>query len=102
MHREHRFVENIFEELDAPAEWFYNAASGILYLYPPKGINLKTALFERSVLDDIIHIKGSEQQPAENVTIKGITFTGTNRTFIRPRTFGSPPREPPVPKRIRP
>ncbi len=82
MHREHRFVENIFEELDAPGEWFYNAASGILYLYPPKVINLKTALFERSVLDDIIRIKGSEHQPAENVTIKGITFTGTNRTFM--------------------
>jgi hypothetical protein len=82
MHSEHRFVENIFEELDAPAEWFYNAASGILYLYPLNGINLKTALFERSVLDDIIHVKGSEQQPAENVTIKGITFTGTKRTFM--------------------
>jgi hypothetical protein len=82
MHQEHRFVENIFEELDAPGEWFYNAQTGILYLYPPQEINVKTALFERSVLNDIIRIKGSEQQPAENVTLKGITFTGTNRTFM--------------------
>ncbi|MEP7106766.1 MAG: right-handed parallel beta-helix repeat-containing protein [Ferruginibacter sp.] len=82
MHSEHRFVENIFEELDAPGEWFYNTASGILYLYPPDELNYKTAFFERSVLDDIIRIKGSEQQPVENVAINGITFSGTNRTFM--------------------
>ncbi|WP_018614514.1 right-handed parallel beta-helix repeat-containing protein [Segetibacter koreensis] len=82
MHKEYRFVENIFEELDAPGEWYYNASSGILYLYPPRGVNLHTALFERSVLDNIIRIKGTEQKPVSNVTIKGITFTGTNRTFM--------------------
>ncbi|MBC7888258.1 MAG: PDZ domain-containing protein [Ferruginibacter sp.] len=82
MHREHRFVENIFEELDAPGEWFYNEGLGILYFYPIKGMDVKTALFEISVLNDIIRIKGSEQLPAENVTIKGIIFTGTNRTFM--------------------
>lgn len=82
MHKEYRFVENIFEELDAPGEWYYNAGTGILYFYPTKGLNIKTALFERSVLDDIIQIKGSEQQPVQNVTIKRISFTGTNRTFM--------------------
>jgi hypothetical protein len=82
MHREYRFVENIFEELDAPGEWYYNSGTGVLYLYPPKGEDVGTALFERSVLEDIIQIKGSEQNPAQNVTIKGITFTGTNRTFM--------------------
>ena len=82
MHQQYRFVENIFEELDAPGEWFYNATTGTLYLYPIKDVDVHTALFERSVLDDIIQIKGSEEQPVENVSIKGITFTGTNRTFM--------------------
>ena len=82
MHREYRFVENIFEELDAPGEWYYNSQAGILYLYPPKGVNTSTALFERSVLEDIIQIKGSEQNPAKNIIINGITFTGTSRTFM--------------------
>jgi hypothetical protein len=27
MHPEHRFVENIFEELDAPGEWYHDAAN---------------------------------------------------------------------------
>ncbi|MEO5999173.1 MAG: PDZ domain-containing protein [Chitinophagaceae bacterium] len=82
MHKKYRYVENIFEELNALGEWFYNAGSGMLYYYPPKDINIKTALFERSVLDDIIQIKGSEKQPVQNVTIIGISFTGTNRTFM--------------------
>jgi len=82
MHREYRFVENIFEELDAPGEWYYNSRAGILYLYPPKGVNTSNALFERSVLEDIIKIKGTEQDPAQNIIINGITFTGTNRTFM--------------------
>lgn len=85
MHREHRFVENIFEELDAPGEWFYQAATGTLYVYPPEGLNLETALFERSVMDDIIRIKGSEQVPAADVALLGLTFTGTNRTFMHTR-----------------
>ena len=34
MHREHRFVENIFEELDAPGEWYHDAAGSVLYYYP--------------------------------------------------------------------
>ena len=31
MHSQHRFVENIFEELDAPGEWFLNTKTSILY-----------------------------------------------------------------------
>lgn len=81
-HKLYRFVENIFEELDAPKEWFYDSNEGFLYLYPPKDVNMKTALFEKSELNEIITIKGTEQQPVKNVTIEGIYFSGTNRTFM--------------------
>ena len=33
-----RFVENIFEELDAPGEWFLNRKTGTLYFYPPAAL----------------------------------------------------------------
>ena len=36
MHEEYRFVENIFEELDAPGEWFLDRKTSTLYYYPPK------------------------------------------------------------------
>lgn len=82
MHKQYRFVENIFEELDAPGEWFYNSSTGTLYLYPPKDIDVNKASFERSILNDIVRLIGSEEQPVQNVSIQGITFTGTNRTFM--------------------
>ncbi len=36
-----QFVENIFEELDAPGEWFLNSKTHTLYFYPPAGLDLK-------------------------------------------------------------
>jgi hypothetical protein len=82
MHKEYRFVENIFEELNAPGEWFYNRESGMLYCYPPKGIDINKFSVERSTVNDLIRMMGSAENPVEHVTISGINFTGTNRTFM--------------------
>ena len=41
MHDKHRFVENIFEELDAVNEWFYDQKTKTLYYYLPDNIDLK-------------------------------------------------------------
>ena len=82
MHKEYRYVENVFEELDAPGEWYYDSSLGKLYLYPPDGIDLKKAFFERSTQNDILHIVGTENKPVENIDVFGITFVHTNRTFM--------------------
>lgn len=37
LHPDNRMVENIFEELDAPGEWFYNADEQTVYYYPFEG-----------------------------------------------------------------
>ncbi|MCL5745881.1 MAG: signaling protein, partial [Acidobacteria bacterium] len=39
IHDQSRFVENIFEELDAPGEWFLNSSNSTLYFYPPTGLD---------------------------------------------------------------
>ena len=33
------FVENVFEELDAPGEWYLNRRTGVLYFIPPDGFS---------------------------------------------------------------
>lgn len=83
IHQKFRFVENIFEELDSPGEWYYNPDEGILYLYPPKGTDVRTARFERAVLSDIIHLTGDAQDALKGVTIRGIDFSETSRTFMQ-------------------
>ena len=85
MHKDFRFVENIFEELDAPGEWYYNQSTGMLYFHPPSGVQLESAKLERSVLDELIYLHGSREQPVNNIVISGINFTATNRTFMKTR-----------------
>lgn len=85
MHRDYRFVENIFEELDAPGEWYYNRATGILYFYPQDPAMLKSGRFEYSRLDELFVLEGTEALPVQNVRIQGLQFTGTNRTFMQTR-----------------
>lgn len=82
MHKSIRFVENIFEELDAPGEWFLDASARTLYLYPPKGTDMNTALIEVVSLRHLIELNGSETRPVQFVSFKGITFRHTARTFM--------------------
>ena len=82
MHKDHRFVENIFEELDAPGEWFLNSKQNILYFYPPAGVDLATATLEGVRLKHLIEFRGTEQAPVRFVSFKGLTFRHAARTFM--------------------
>jgi hypothetical protein len=82
MHPQHRYVENIFEELDQPGEWFYDQKEGIIYLIPPVGTNPQTAEFAFSSITDLLHLKGSLASPIKNITITGVDFTQTARSFM--------------------
>lgn len=85
MHAEHRFVENIFEELDAPGEWFHDARSGTLYYLPPKGLDLAAARVEAVRLRHLLEFRGSQERPVRHLSFEGITFRHTARTFMDTR-----------------
>ena len=82
MHNEIRFVENIFEELDSPGEWFLNQKTHILYFYPPQGMELKTATVEATRLRSLVEFQGDETHPVRFVSLKGITFRQAARTVM--------------------
>lgn len=82
IHKQHRFVENIFEELDTPGEWFYDKSSKTIFLYPPKGTNIKNDEVTISSLIDLIHITGGINKPVKNISISNISFTQTARSFM--------------------
>lgn len=85
MHPEHRFVENIFEELDAPGEWFYDARSSTLYYQPPEGLDLAGAKVEVVRLRHLLEFRGSQDRPVRHLTFSGITFRHAARTFMDTR-----------------
>ncbi|HEY2786620.1 MAG TPA: PDZ domain-containing protein [Fimbriiglobus sp.] len=77
-----RYVENIFEELDAPGEWFLNRKTHALYFYPPAGVDVSKATVEATRLATLIELHGTREKPVKSVTLKGITFRHANRTVM--------------------
>ena len=82
MHEEYRFVENIFEELDAPGEWFHDAETQTLYYYPPPDVDLATARVEATRLRHLVEFRGSQAEPVRHVRLRGLTFRHAARTFM--------------------
>lgn len=82
LHPDNRMVENIFEELDAPGEWFYDSSESTLYYYPLPGEDIHTAKLEVPVLKRLVEFRGSEGEPVRNITIKGLEFCHATRTFM--------------------
>jgi len=82
MHPVYRMVENIFEELDVPGEWFFNAKTRKLYYIPEPQTDLRTAKVEVVRLNKLIEFQGSSLQPVRSVHLKGFVFRHTARTFM--------------------
>lgn len=82
MHKQYRFVENIWEELDAPGEWFFDRPTRTLYFFPPQNINLSTALVEVSALKNTIELRGTAEKPLRNIRLKNLHFVQNERSFM--------------------
>lgn len=85
MNEQYRFVEDIFEELDAPGEWFLDKRQNVLYYYPVKGLNVKRAKIVVSHLKNTVEVLGKMEEPAKNVTLSRLVFTCNERTFMDTR-----------------
>ncbi|KTD85188.1 right-handed parallel beta-helix repeat-containing protein [Paenibacillus etheri] len=77
------YIENVFEELDAPGEWYADRECGLLYCYPPDGIDLRAAIVEVPVLDGIVLCSGTQWNPVQHVAFIGLTFRHTAPTYLQ-------------------
>lgn len=75
-------VENIFEELDAPNEWFYDNESGLLYVYPDDKTDLNHATIEAVVNSELFNFHGTADSPVRYITLENLTFRDTKRTMF--------------------
>ena len=76
------FIENVFEELDAPGEWYVDEKESTLYFYPPEGLDIKEATVEVPVLETLVNFAGTQQQPARHIRFSGFRFAHTTSTFL--------------------
>ena len=76
------FIENVFEELDAPGEWYLEKHQGVLYYYPEPGTDLNNAQVVVPQLEHILHFNGSQSAPVQHIQFKGIRFAHTSSTYM--------------------
>jgi hypothetical protein len=78
-----RFVENIFEELDAPGEWYLDTKSGWLYLWPPDGGPPARTGLIASVGRTVLEVRGTAERPVHDVVIRGLAFRNAAPSFLQ-------------------
>jgi hypothetical protein len=76
------FIENVFEELDAPGEWYLDKENGILYCIPEEGVLLENAIVEVPVLQQVIQFLGDQYSPVQYISFEGFRFAHTTSTFM--------------------
>jgi len=77
------FIENVFEELDYPGEFFFDSRAGSLYLFhngtgpPPK--TARIVVPQKQVL---VNVSGTQWNSVKNVTLQGIKFSASSYTYM--------------------
>lgn len=78
------YIENVFEELDAPGEWYLDRAKGVLYYMPPEGVSVGEADIVAPVLKQLVEFRGAQDEPVHHVTVSGFRMTHTTSIFMQP------------------
>ena len=80
-HPQDYFVENVFEELDAAREFYYNASSSTLFWVPPAGADvsqMQPGDLVAPALETLLKVS------AEHVRFEGLHFAHTLPTYMQP------------------
>lgn len=76
------WIENAYELLDEPGEWYLDEREGWLYYRPRAGERMDRVTVELPVLQRLVEVRGTRQRPVRDVRFEGVSFTGA--TWLRP------------------
>jgi F5/8 type C domain/Right handed beta helix region len=69
------WIENAYQLLDSPGEWYLDKSAGNLYYMPAAGVNMSTAQITVPVVEGLVNAIGTLASPISNVAFTGITFS---------------------------
>lgn len=72
------YVQNLFEELDSPGEWYLDKETWILYFWPPEDVDPEEMVVYAPVSRTILELG----EGAANITLRGFTFECCEGTAI--------------------
>jgi hypothetical protein len=78
------FIENVFEELDAPREWYLDSGKGVLYYIPEEKFDPLEAVVEVPLLEQVVQFAATQQAPVHHVVLDGFRISHTASTFLAP------------------
>lgn len=71
------YLENALAFLDTPGEWYYDANTCRLYYYPLDGVDPNRQQIVVPVLEQLLSIDGTTDQPVKNLAFVGLQFCHT-------------------------
>ena len=81
--RSRYFIENVFEELDSPGEWFLDQRSEYsLLLSRTWELTSQSALIEVPQLESVIHFTGTQESRSRTSRLRGVRFVHTLSTYM--------------------
>ncbi|HEY1661627.1 MAG TPA: right-handed parallel beta-helix repeat-containing protein [Verrucomicrobiae bacterium] len=83
------YLANAIQFLDSPGEWFEDVRAGKIYYWPRDGENLADEKVIAPVLETVVQVSGTLNQPASQIRFQGITFANT--AWQRPSECGHVP-----------
>jgi hypothetical protein len=78
------WIENAYELLDEPGEWYLDRPTGYLYYKPRPGEDMSTASTIVPVLETLVRGTGTLDEPIQHIRFHGITFSYA--TWLRPNS----------------
>ena len=89
--RQRYYIENVFDALDEPGEWYLDSAASTLYYYPLPGETMAETEATAPVLTStLVRFKGdaAKGRTVENLHFRGIAFRHSNADLRRIRNPG--------------
>lgn len=82
---EPEYIENAYELLDEPGEWYLNKEENVFYYIPLNGEDMDTAEAYAWVLETLVSVQGTSlDTPAHNIRFEDLSFR--HATYLRPNS----------------
>ena len=75
-------IENAYELLDSPGEWYLDRTSRIVSYLPRDGEDMTNATVVAPILETLVLVQGSPGDPVQNIEFRGLTFAYA--TWLQP------------------
>ncbi|MCA9443942.1 MAG: right-handed parallel beta-helix repeat-containing protein [Candidatus Omnitrophica bacterium] len=75
------YLENVWEGLDQPGEWYHDFQKGKIYYLPRVGEKISDSVLEIPCVEQLVRVIGSENEPVRNLTFNNLVFERAEWTY---------------------